>query len=66
MEIRVNDEPRQVAANATISDLLAELNMQPRYVAVERNFELVPRAQHAGCVLHDGDRLEIVTLAGGG
>jgi sulfur carrier protein len=40
--------------------------MQPRYLAVERNFELVPRGNHAECVLHEGDQLEIVTLVGGG
>jgi thiamine biosynthesis protein ThiS len=42
------------------------LEMQPRYLAVERNFELVPRTRHAHCVLKDGDQLEIVTLVGGG
>lgn len=66
MDIRVNGEPRRVEPNATIADLLAELNMQPRYLAVERNFELVPRTRHAECVLQDGDQLEIVTLVGGG
>ena len=66
LEIRVNGEPRQVAASATIADLLAELKMQPRYLAVERNFELVPRTRHADCVLKEGDQLEIVTLVGGG
>lgn len=66
LDIRVNGEPRRVEPNATIADLLAELNMQPRYLAVERNFELVPRTRHAECVLQDGDQLEIVTLVGGG
>ena len=66
MEIRVNGEPRQIADNATIAQLLAVLDMQPRYLAVERNFELVPRTEHARCVLHAGDQVEIVTLVGGG
>jgi thiamine biosynthesis protein ThiS len=66
VEIMVNGEPRQVAGGTTVSQLLTQLDFQPRYVAVERNRELVPRGQHAECVLHAGDRLEIVTLVGGG
>lgn len=66
MEILVNGEPRQVEADCTVAKLLEELKLQPRYVAVERNQELVPRATHAACVLRPGDRVEIVTLVGGG
>lgn len=66
MEISVNGEPRQVAVGCTVAKLLEELKLQPRYLAVERNQELVPRATHAACVLLPGDRVEIVTLVGGG
>ena len=62
----MNGEPREVDAGLTVAGLIAALEMQPRYLAVERNFELVPRAEHAACVLHEGDRIEIVTLVGGG
>ena len=34
--------------------------------AVERNREVVPRAQHASEQLSDGDELEVVTFVGGG
>ena len=66
MEIRVNGEPREAPDGATIADLLVQLELQPRYLAVERNFELVPRTTHAQCLLQDGDQIEIVTLVGGG
>lgn len=66
MEISVNGEPRRVEAGCTVARLLEELKLQPRYLAVERNQELVPRAAHAACVLQPGDRIEIVTLVGGG
>lgn len=66
MQISINGESRNVAGDSTLADLLKELGMQPKYVAVERNLELVPRATHADCVLEDGDQLEIVTLVGGG
>jgi thiamine biosynthesis protein ThiS len=66
VEIRVNGVPHEVPAEATVAELLRRLNKEPRYLAVERNFELVPRTQHAACVLHPGDQIEIVTLVGGG
>ena len=66
MEITVNDETREIPDGSTVADLLALLKMEPRYLAVERNLELVPRARHAECVLEAGDKLEIVTLVGGG
>ena len=55
-----------IDVGTTVADLLEQMQMQPRYVAVERNRELIPRAVHAECMLEDGDRLEIVTLVGGG
>jgi thiamine biosynthesis protein ThiS len=66
MTIMMNGEPRVIEAGTTIARLLEELAMQPRFLAIERNFELVPRTRHAECVLEDGDALEIVTLVGGG
>ena len=66
VQIVMNGDPQEVEPGTTVAGLLAALKMQPRYVAVERNFELVPRTRHAECVLEDGDKLEIVTLVGGG
>lgn len=66
MEVVVNGQPRDVSATATVAALLAELGLDPRHCAVEINLELVPRARHATTRLTAGDRLEIVTLVGGG
>jgi thiamine biosynthesis protein ThiS len=66
LSITCNGEPRSVAPGTTVAALLAELGLEPRQVAVEVNLELVPRARHAERPLHAGDRLEIVTLVGGG
>jgi sulfur carrier protein len=64
--IVVNGEPRAVAAGSTALDLLVELGLDRRPVAVEINEQVVPRADLGGCMLSSGDRLEIVTLVGGG
>ena len=66
MEIRVNGEPQTVPENVSVAWLIDRLKLQPKFVAVERNRELVPRAEHADCTLEPGDEVEIVTLVGGG
>jgi sulfur carrier protein len=66
IQILVNGEASSVAESQTVADLLEILDLQPRFVAVERNEELVPRALHSECRLMSGDRIEIVTLVGGG
>jgi sulfur carrier protein len=66
MQIEINGEQREVAAGTTITRLLRELDVTQPHVAVEVNLEVVPRARHAETTLRDGDRLEVVTLVGGG
>lgn len=66
IEITVNGEVQRVPTGTTVSQLLEQLGKQPRYLAVERNQALVPRTQHADCVLSAEDQIEIVTLVGGG
>jgi sulfur carrier protein len=62
----VNGESRAVPAGSTAGDLVAALGFAGRPLAVEINEEVVPRARLADCRLAAGDRLELVTLVGGG
>jgi sulfur carrier protein len=62
----VNGQPRGVPAGSTAGDLVAALGFVGRPLAVEVNEEVVPRARLADCRLEPGDRLELVTLVGGG
>jgi thiamine biosynthesis protein ThiS len=66
VQIVVNGQPREAPPGATVASLLETLGLDPRQLAVERNLELVPRGEHARTELAPGDRLEIVTLVGGG
>jgi len=66
VEIIVNGERREVAESTTITQLLQRLGLAGKYVAVEVDQEVVPRARHAEHRLKAGDTLEIVTLVGGG
>jgi sulfur carrier protein len=66
IEVVINGETRTVAQGTTVAALLVELGLGDRRVAVERNREVVPRAEHASTELSEGDRLELVTFVGGG
>ena len=66
MTIECNGESREIAPGTTIAQLLDQLGLNPRQVAVEVNLDVVPRARHASHVLQAGDRVELVTLVGGG
>jgi sulfur carrier protein len=64
--IQFNGQPREVPRGATVAALLEQLGLRPAYVGVEINQELAPRSQHAQRVLEQGDRVEVVSLVGGG
>jgi thiazole synthase len=66
MQILVNGEPRQVAEQATLAELIAELNLARQRIAVELNREIVPHGHYDQLKLNAGDHLEIVHAIGGG
>jgi thiazole synthase len=66
LKLTVNGEPRSLPDSLTVAELLRTLGKETKPVAVEVNQAIVPRAQHAEHTLQSGDRVEIVTLVGGG
>jgi sulfur carrier protein len=66
MEIYVNGKPRALDGAATIADLIQELGVGGRRIAVEVNQHIIPRSSHASRRLEPGDRVEIVHAIGGG
>lgn len=64
--LTVNGEAASLPADSTVADLLAARGATGKPCAVEVNREIVPRSQHAGRTLHDGDAVEIVSFVGGG
>jgi len=65
MRITINGEERSVEAR-DVAGLVAELDLDPRKVAVEHNLAIVPKSLHALTPLREGDRVEIVQFVGGG
>jgi len=66
LTLTLNGEPFELPAGSTLLDLVATLGRDPRTVAIERNGDLVPRAQFGEVALADGDRLEVVHFVQGG
>ena len=66
MTIRLNGEPFEIAGPVTISNLLAELKIDPRIVAVEHNVVVVKKHQYETTMIAEGDEIEIVRFVGGG
>ncbi len=66
MNLVVNGETRATPDGATLAELLRELALEGKPIAVELNRAVVSKDRYAQTRLGDGDRLEIVTLVGGG
>ena len=66
MQLTINGETRQFPTAMTIAGLLEVMELKGKYVAVERNLEVISYMQYDEVTLADGDQLEIVTLVGGG
>ena len=66
IDLVVNGDPHTARPGDSVLDLLEALGLGGRPVAVEVNEQVVPRARLGGCMLKAGDRLEIVSLVGGG
>jgi len=66
MQVIVNGTTRTLEPGVTVAQLLEQMGLAGRRLAVERNGEIVPRSRHPEVPLAEGDRLEIVVAVGGG
>ena len=64
--IQVNGHTKHYDRPLAVSELLAQMALGGKKIAVERNGEIVPRGAHGSTLLLDGDQLEIVAAVGGG
>jgi sulfur carrier protein len=66
MNITLNGESREVPEGLTVAALLAHLNLPAERVAIERNRDVLPRAQWDATPVQPGDQFEVVHFVGGG
>jgi len=64
--IQLNGDPHDVQDGTTVAALLAQLEIDPRRVAVERNFVVLKRELYGSTTIEAGDQIEIVNFVGGG
>lgn len=66
MRVTLNGEARELGDGVTVDDLVRELGLDQRRIAVEVNRAVLPRHAYALRPLQDGDVVEIVHFIGGG
>ncbi len=64
--ITVNADPKPFEPGMTLRALIVEMGLEKNAVAAEVNGTLVPRRQQDTHVLQPGDKIELVSLVGGG
>lgn len=66
MHITINGEPRAFAREMTLGELIEQLELDQRRIAIERNMTIIPRNDYPHVELEEGDDIEIVEFIGGG
>ena len=66
IKIVVNGEGRETRSEATLGELVVQLDLAHKRLAVEVNEVVVPKKEHDNTILTAGDRIEIVSFVGGG
>ena len=66
MQVTLNGEPRRLRDGLTVAELVSELGLRARRIAVEINLDILARDDYERRALRDGDVVEIVHFIGGG
>ena len=66
MQITVNGEQRDVLEGLTAEQLVSDMSITGKRIAMEVNLDIVPRSSYAEHVFKAGDKVEIVHAVGGG
>ncbi|MEM8717429.1 MAG: sulfur carrier protein ThiS [Cyanobacteria bacterium P01_G01_bin.4] len=64
--LQVNGETKTCPVSTSLPDFLQQVGLNPQLIAIEYNGEILTRALWPTTTLQQGDRLEIVTIVGGG
>jgi thiamine biosynthesis protein ThiS len=66
MEIIINGDKRQVSEGYTAADLVGDMQLAGKRIAMEVNREILPRSEYETYAFRDGDQVEVVHAIGGG
>ncbi|HMV12758.1 MAG: sulfur carrier protein ThiS [Nitrosomonas sp.] len=66
IQLIINGEPQQFESSLNLQQLLENMGLQNKRIAIEHNGEIIPRSRFSDYIVTEGDRLEIVVAVGGG
>jgi thiamine biosynthesis protein ThiS len=66
LRITLNGDAHELAGPLTVAELLAQLQIDARRVAVEHNLVVLKRDLFDRTTVREGDEVEIVNFVGGG
>ncbi|MGB0466872.1 MAG: sulfur carrier protein ThiS [Pontibacterium sp.] len=66
MQIKLNGDTLELDEGASLADLVEQLGLAEKRIAIELNMEIIPRSEHPATVLSQNDNVEIVHAIGGG
>jgi len=66
MKIYLNGKEKTVTGALVLAELLVEMELSGKRIAVEINQEIIPRSEHAAYQLNNNDRVEVIQAIGGG
>ncbi len=66
MQISLNGSDTSLDENTSLKQLLINLHLEGKRLAVEINGDIIPKSQHESHLIHEGDKIEIVQAIGGG
>lgn len=66
VHLQVNGETRNCPVQTSLPAFLESIDLNPQLVAVEYNGEILQRSLWPQTIIRQDDRLEIVTIVGGG
>jgi len=66
MQINLNGNPHQLLPNTTITQLISDLDLTGKRIAVELNQQIISRSQYSATIINENDTIELVQAIGGG
>ena len=66
MNIFVNQKKVIINRESTIINILANLDIEDKYLAVEINETILPKSEYDKYIIQENDKIEIINAIGGG
>ena len=66
MKVMVNKKLLVLDNKITLENLLIEISVSTKYMAIEVNEMIIPKSQYENYRLKDGDVVEVINAVGGG